>query len=229
MPDPTALRHRLRSPSPSWRPPASVPMGPRSVCTVGGGFDWQQESERLAQIVELGDALALVERFRSDALSLRRLVDGLSVLWGPTMPPAWSDQFDNLWEDLDLTLALAWELTTTPLPSYGDPNVRLTVDEIAAKIRRALHSIDHELERDAVVLAVLRSRDGISTTVRLRDGRSLTVLDIAYGYDAGDTSAHITTNCSPGRAAAEVGFFFTRDVQAIEDPLQPARDLIAGA
>lgn len=50
------------------------------------------------------------------------------------------------------------------------------------------------------MIALLRDRDGMPTTVTLRDGRELTVWNIAWGYDIDDDYAHITTNCSPSVA-----------------------------
>jgi hypothetical protein len=52
-------------------------------------------------------------------------------------------------------------------------------------------------ELDRAVLATLRARDGQATTVVLKDGRSLEVLNIAWGYDEGEPFAHVTTNISP--------------------------------
>lgn len=65
---------------------------------------------------------------------------------------------------------------------------------------------------DAAMLAMLRNRDGMPTTVTLRDGRKLMVWNIAWGYDIGDDYAHITTNCSPSVADLPLDFFYTDEV-----------------
>ena len=43
------------------------------------------------------------------------------------------------------------------------------------------------------------------------------VLNIAWGYDAGDSYAHITTNISPSVPGLETDFFFTAEVIAVLD------------
>jgi hypothetical protein len=44
------------------------------------------------------------------------------------------------------------------------------------------------------------------------------VWNIAWGYDAGDSWAHITTNTSPDGRGEEADFFFTHGVSAIRVP-----------
>jgi hypothetical protein len=56
------------------------------------------------------------------------------------------------------------------------------------------------------------------TMVELSDGRSYRVWNIAWGYDAGDSWAHITTNISPDVSGEEIDFFFTHEVDAIRAP-----------
>lgn len=65
---------------------------------------------------------------------------------------------------------------------------------------------------DAAIIALLNDRDGMPTTVTLRDGRELTVWNIAWGYDIGDDYAHITTNCSPSVGDLPLDFFYTNEV-----------------
>ena len=43
------------------------------------------------------------------------------------------------------------------------------------------------------------------------------VLNIAWGYDAGDSYAHITTNISPSVPGFETDFFSTKEVIAVLD------------
>ncbi len=40
---------------------------------------------------------------------------------------------------------------------------------------------------------------------------------MVWGYDEGDSAAHVTTNISPPVDGATIDFFFTRDVCEIED------------
>lgn len=68
---------------------------------------------------------------------------------------------------------------------------------------------------DAAMIALLHNRDGMPTTVTLRDGRELMVWNIAWGYDIGDDEAHITTNCSPSVADLPLDFFYTDEVVEI--------------
>ena len=70
-------------------------------------------------------------------------------------------------------------------------------------------------ERDLEVLAALQDRDGRLTEVELIDGRRLRVWNIAWGYDQGDSHAHVTTNISPAIDGEAVDFFFTREVRTI--------------
>jgi hypothetical protein len=72
--------------------------------------------------------------------------------------------------------------------------------------------------QDEDLLESLGRRAGRETVVVLRDGRRLTVYDIAWGYDTGDVWAHVTTNVSPGFEAVPVDFFFTSEVAFVIDP-----------
>ncbi len=81
---------------------------------------------------------------------------------------------------------------------------------------------------DSKVLDVLRERDGQLSIVELADGTSLRVWNIAWGYDAGDSFAHVISNVSPD--APEEGddfdFFFTSDVAAVRSALPESRLLL---
>lgn len=85
-----------------------------------------------------------------------------------------------------------------------------------------------EEAHDAAVLRILQARDGKETVAVLQDGSRKIVFDIAWGYDMGDVSAHITTNISPPQPDHPViDFFFTSDVVALESPQQPGVNLLA--
>lgn len=71
---------------------------------------------------------------------------------------------------------------------------------------------------DAALIRLLIARQGVPTLVSLRDGRVLTVINIAWGYDDGDTHAHVTINISPGVPEAPIDFFLTHDVVRVRDP-----------
>lgn len=67
-------------------------------------------------------------------------------------------------------------------------------------------------------MRIIRERDGTETLVVLQDGRRLIVRDIAWGYDAGENWAHVTTNISPGFEGAVVDFFSTKEIVQVVDP-----------
>jgi hypothetical protein len=75
----------------------------------------------------------------------------------------------------------------------------------------------HSEPVDEEIISLLQQRDRIATEVILRDGKCCLVYDIAWGYDDGDTFAHITTNISPGGPGSSIDFFFTNDIAAIRD------------
>jgi hypothetical protein len=70
---------------------------------------------------------------------------------------------------------------------------------------------------DTAIIDLLRQRDGIVTYVRMKNGNTYTVFNIAWGYDMGDEHAHVTTNISPSLPEAAVDFFVTKDIQVILD------------
>lgn len=72
---------------------------------------------------------------------------------------------------------------------------------------------------DGELIDLLVHRDGRATEVLCRDGRVLTVVNIAWGYDEGDSHAHVTTNISPDVVGASMDLFFTHEVTAVRDPL----------
>ncbi|MFD0149438.1 hypothetical protein ACWGQ4_00230 [Streptomyces sp. NPDC055721] len=81
---------------------------------------------------------------------------------------------------------------------------------------------DQPQPRDEATLQLLQDRDGLPSEVLLRDGVTLTVFNIAWGYDLGDEYAHVTSNISPAVEGATVDLFFTSSVVAILDPTSGA-------
>jgi hypothetical protein len=69
---------------------------------------------------------------------------------------------------------------------------------------------------DNAIIALLKSRDGQATMVRLTGKRTIRVFNIAWGYDDGDEFAHVTTNISPRVSGEQIDFFFTHEVLNIE-------------
>ncbi|HPH70193.1 hypothetical protein [Dokdonella sp.] len=71
----------------------------------------------------------------------------------------------------------------------------------------------------ARIIEVLRGLNGIPTKVTLKDGRELSVHNIAWGQDMADPEYHITTNISPAPQLPHViDVFSTGDVASIADP-----------
>jgi hypothetical protein len=71
----------------------------------------------------------------------------------------------------------------------------------------------------ARIIEVLRSRDGLRTSVTLADGRELNVHNIAWGQDMEDPEYHVTTNISPAPMEPHViDIFSTLEVAIIADP-----------
>ena len=69
------------------------------------------------------------------------------------------------------------------------------------------------------IVEVLRELDGVRTRVTLKDGRELSVHNIAWGQGTADTEYHVTTNISPMPEVPHViDIFSTRDVASIADP-----------
>ena len=69
--------------------------------------------------------------------------------------------------------------------------------------------------KDKDIIDTFQSRDGLETKVQLKNGRLISVWNIAWGYDIGDEFAHITTNISPNIDNATVDFFFTNEISKI--------------
>lgn len=65
---------------------------------------------------------------------------------------------------------------------------------------------------DEELIDVFVQHDGEPLEVRLSDGRRLIVHNIAWGYDAGDSYAHVTTNISPDVPGVSIDFFYTHEL-----------------
>ena len=76
---------------------------------------------------------------------------------------------------------------------------------------------------DQDLIHLLISRDGTATTIALRTGVTLNVFNIAWGYDLGDSHAHVTTNCSPNLEGQPLDFFLTSDIEIVTDPVSGDR------
>ena len=71
--------------------------------------------------------------------------------------------------------------------------------------------------RDDELVDLLVQRDGVRTIVCLRDGRRLSVFNIGWGYDEGDSYAHVTTNISPNVRGERADIFSTSEIATIKD------------
>ena len=69
--------------------------------------------------------------------------------------------------------------------------------------------------KDKSIIDIFKSRDGLETKVELKNGRLISVWNIAWSYDIGDEFAHITTNISPNIDNATIDFFFTNEISKI--------------
>jgi hypothetical protein len=73
------------------------------------------------------------------------------------------------------------------------------------------------IEQGKTIVKILEKRCGLPTTIYLKNGETLNVFDIAWGYDLGDDFAHITTNISPPKEGVEVSFFYVNQVSKLID------------
>ncbi|NNV58025.1 hypothetical protein [Limnovirga soli] len=70
----------------------------------------------------------------------------------------------------------------------------------------------HIEHKDKNIIDIFQSRDGVETKVELKNGKQISIWNIAWGYDIGDEFAHITTNISPNIDNATIDFFFTNEI-----------------
>ncbi|MCK9480133.1 MAG: hypothetical protein M0R38_00020 [Bacteroidia bacterium] len=71
--------------------------------------------------------------------------------------------------------------------------------------------------KDKHIIEIFKTTDQIEKLVYLDNNSVLTVWNIAWGYDIGDEFAHITTNISPEIKDFNIDFFYTNEIQKIED------------
>ncbi|MBN9293790.1 MAG: hypothetical protein J0G96_07415 [Flavobacteriia bacterium] len=71
--------------------------------------------------------------------------------------------------------------------------------------------------KDKHIIDIFKATDQIEKMVYLDNNSILTVWNIAWGYDIESESAHITTNISPEIPNADVDFFYTNQIQKIEN------------
>ena len=72
--------------------------------------------------------------------------------------------------------------------------------------------------RDLEIMAVLEARDAVLTEVRIIDGPTYRVFNIAWGYDAGESWAHVMTNMRPFVEGESVDVFSTSEVDTVRAP-----------
>lgn len=71
--------------------------------------------------------------------------------------------------------------------------------------------------KDQHIIEIFKEADQKEKVIYLGNNRVLTVWNITWGYDIGDEFAHITTNISPEIKNADIDFFYTNEIQKIED------------
>jgi hypothetical protein len=76
---------------------------------------------------------------------------------------------------------------------------------------------------DDELIRLLCDRVGRDSEIVLRDGKRLVARNIAWGYDDGAVSAHVTTNISPAGDGLTVDVFSTEDAVAVIDPVSGDR------
>ena len=60
---------------------------------------------------------------------------------------------------------------------------------------------------------IFKSRDGLETKVKLKNGSLISVLNIAWDYDIGDKFTHITIKVSPNVDRTTNDFSFTNEIR----------------
>ena len=67
--------------------------------------------------------------------------------------------------------------------------------------------------KDQKIIDVFKERDGNETKVELKNGKKISVWNIAWGYDIDDEFAHITSNISPKIENATIDLFSTSEIR----------------
>jgi len=71
--------------------------------------------------------------------------------------------------------------------------------------------------KDQHIIEIFKATDQLEKVVYLDNNTILKVFNIAWGYDIGDDFAHITTNISPEISNSDIDFFYTNEIQKIEE------------
>ena len=71
--------------------------------------------------------------------------------------------------------------------------------------------------KDQNIIEIFKITDQLEKVVHLVNDRILIVWNITWGYDLGDEFAHITTNISPKVKNSTIDFFYTNEIEKIED------------
>lgn len=71
--------------------------------------------------------------------------------------------------------------------------------------------------KDQHIIDIFLGYDQLEKLIYLDDGTVLTAWNIAWGYDIGDEYAHVTTNISPEIKNASIDYFYTNQIERIEE------------
>ena len=71
--------------------------------------------------------------------------------------------------------------------------------------------------KDQHIIEIFKTTDQLEKAVYLGNNTILKVFNIAWGYDIGYDFAHITTNISPEIRNSDIDYFYTNEIQKIED------------
>jgi hypothetical protein len=99
-------------------------------------------------------------------------------------------------------------------PAHAKCRSRTQDQRYCARVVRTHEPVE---PADGKCIELLVQRDGERTIVCLGDGRRLSVLNVAWGYDEGDTYARVTTNISPDVEGEAVDVFLTSEIDTIQD------------
>ncbi len=69
--------------------------------------------------------------------------------------------------------------------------------------------------KDKIIIDIFEIRDGLETKVELKNGKLISIWNIAWKYDVGEQFAYITTNVSPNIENATIDHFFTNEISKL--------------
>ena len=78
-----------------------------------------------------------------------------------------------------------------------------------------LIDLAHTKYKDKSIIDIFEIRDGLETKVELKNGKLISIWNIAFGYGVGEEFAHITTNISPNIDHATIDHFLTNEISKI--------------